>query len=60
MSAQQAVAEVIKAAGFTQMAQDYLTRPDIREATVRAMTRNIRREFGNEKADAFARLAKGA
>ncbi len=57
MTGHQAVAEVIKATGFTAMAQQYLDEPSKREAIRVAMTKIIAKEHGKAKAARFSILA---
>lgn len=61
MTAHEAVAECIKAAGFDAMAREYLKGDqEKRQRVVRAMTRNIANDkrLGPDKAAHFAALAQ--
>lgn len=55
-----AVAAVIKEAGFDTLAREYIERPNCRDRIVVAMRRNIRREFGHQFAERFSYLARKA
>lgn len=52
-----AVAGVIRAAGFDAMAEQYLSQPEVRVRVLQAMRRNIARDNGIDAGDRFARLA---
>lgn len=57
----EAVAMVIRSAGWDQLAADYLRddhmyRPGDREKIARIVTKDLRKRFGNKYADRFARL----
>lgn len=56
----EAVAEVIRSLGFTNLASEYLTRPADRAAIVRIATNDLRRNHGFAKAERFALLARRA
>lgn len=52
----QAVAAAINAAGWRNMAAQYLRDPDKRERIAAMVARDIERRFGAEKARRFAQL----
>lgn len=57
MTGPEAVAEVIKATGFTALAKQYLEEPHHRDRIRAAVTRIIAKDYGKEKAHRFSVLA---
>jgi len=57
MSGPQAVAEVIKATGYTAMARQYIDCPELRDRIRTAMTKIIAANYGKQKAMRFSILA---
>ena len=60
MTTHEAVADVIKAAGFDTMAREYLEEPEKRPRIINAMRRNIISVSGLSAANRFAHLARRA
>lgn len=59
-NAHEAVAHVIKTAGWDQMAKDWIKWPHQREQIARVVAKDLRKRFSAKMADDFVRLATAA